>query len=356
MSVRVRLIIFLMNNVMNEKIKVRDSNIELLRIVAMFLLLVDHAGYMSIQPPTQADIATNPLLSFNRFFCQSLSSICVDVFVLVSGWFGIKTRISRIVEFLFQCYFLSFVLYYGLLSLDLANPMSYREWLQFLLFDNLWFVKAFLLLYLFSPMINQFIEGISQQKFIYYLSAFFVLQVLHGFFIQSPWFDKGQSPLTLIFLYMLGRYLRCYPNRYTTLSKSIDIVLYLLLSVLTAFLSFISVTLGAEGYRLFSYNSPVLISASVFFFLFFTKLSFKSRLVNWVAASCFAVYVVNCETHFWKIYIRTIGKLWNSEQIIPFVLYTLLIIFLVYVSAIFLDRVRILIYRMIVFVSSIYIC
>ena len=75
---------------------VRDSNIELLRVVAMFLVLIDHSGYMSINPPTNEEVFSAPMLSMARHCSQSFSSICVNVFVLISGWFGIKAKFCRV--------------------------------------------------------------------------------------------------------------------------------------------------------------------------------------------------------------------------------------------------------------------
>jgi len=331
---------------------VRDSNFELLRIVAMLLMLIDHAGYMSIQPPTQIEVDEEPFLSFCRFSSQALSSVCVNVFVLISGWFGIKMRMSRIVEFLFQCYFICAVLYFGLLLCGYAIPMSTVEWLNFLLLDDLWFVKAFLLLYLFAPMLNLFVDSLSQRNFLWFVITFAIIQTAHGFITQAPWFDKGQSPLSLMFLYLLGSYLYRYPCQITKFHKSVDLTFYILISVTTAFLAFISVKLGAEGYRLFSYASPLLIMASVFLFLFFSKLSFNSPFVNWIAASSFAIYVVNCENHSWSIYTRTIGFWWKTETTGTFIAYTAVAIIIVFLVAIIIDKLRYHLYRLIGLISS----
>lgn len=326
---------------------VRDSNFELLRIVAMLLMLIDHAGYMSIQPPTQIELNEVPMQSFCRFSWQALSSVCVNVFVLISGWFGIKLRMSRIVEFLFQCYFICIILYLGLLVLGCARLMTTGEYISFLLFDDFWFVKAFLLLYLFAPMLNLFVNSLSKRHFMWFVFFFAIIQFFHGFIIQTPWFDKGQSPLTMMFLYLLGRYLRFYPCRITKLDKSIDLIIYILISQVTAFLAFLSVKLGAEGYRFFSYTSPLLIIASVFLFLFFSKLSFKSVFVNWVAASSFAVYIVNCERHSWYIYTHTIAYWWKTEITGVFIVYTSFAIAIVYIIAIIIDKIRYYLYRLI---------
>lgn len=320
---------------------VRDSNIELLRIVAMLLVLIEHSGYMSINPPTSEESFLAPLLSLARCCSQSFTSICVNVFVLISGWFGIKARSSRIAEFLFQCYFICFVAYFVLLVIGITMPMSIGSWVNFLVFGDLWFVMAYLLLYLFAPMMNMFIESLSQRQFLYFLMAFTTIQFLHGFVIQVGWFGKGMSPLTLMSLYMLARYMRLYPNRLTTMNKWMDFFVYFFMSLVGAVLTFVSVRHGAEGYRFFSYASPIVIIASVYFFLFFTKLSFKSRFINWVAASAFAVYVLNCEGHFWSFYLSTNHSWWQNGSPQSYLINTLLFDVAIFVVAIMLDKVRI---------------
>ena len=112
--------------------------------------------------------------------------------------------------------------------------MTTGEYISFLLFDDFWFVKAFLLLYLFAPMLNLFVNSLSNVILVRLLFA--IIQFFHGFIIQAPWFDKGQSPLTMMFLYLLGRYLRFYPCRITKLDKSRFDYLYPHLTNTLAFL------------------------------------------------------------------------------------------------------------------------
>lgn len=324
---------------------VRNSNIELLRIVAMFLVLIDHSGYMSINPPTSEEAFSAPLLTLARYSSQSFSSICVNVFVLISGWFGIKAKFSRIAEFLFQCYFICFTAYFVLLAIGIATQMSISSWVNFLVLGDLWFVMAYLLLYLFAPMINMFIESLSQRQFLYFLLAFTGIQFLHGFVIQVSWFDKGMSPLTLMTLYMIGRYMRLYPNCLTSMNKWIDMLIYFVISLIGASCTFLAVRHGAEGYRFFSYASPTIVIASVYFFLFFTKITFKSHFINWVAASAFAVYVLNCEGHFWSFYLSTNHSWWLNGSPQSYLVYTLLFDVAVFVIAIMLDKVRIIVWH-----------
>ena len=91
--------------------KERDSNIELLRIVLMVLVLVFHASYTSLEPPMKVDISVSLNSSFLRALSESFSVVCVNAFILISGWYGIKVRWSRFAELLFQVIFISISIY-----------------------------------------------------------------------------------------------------------------------------------------------------------------------------------------------------------------------------------------------------
>ena len=82
--------------------KVRQSNVELLRIITMILVMIVHANFRALSAPTVADAVTTPTSVFLRFLTESFSIICVNVFVLISGWFGIHFNWKRFMEFLFQ--------------------------------------------------------------------------------------------------------------------------------------------------------------------------------------------------------------------------------------------------------------
>ena len=87
----------------------RQSNIELLRIISIFLIMVVHATYLTFGTPTPHEIQAKPLGSFFFIGLENVSVICVDIFVLISGWFGIHPKVKSIGGLLFQC------VYFGLI-------------------------------------------------------------------------------------------------------------------------------------------------------------------------------------------------------------------------------------------------
>ena len=70
----------------------RASNFELLRILAMLLILVLHANFLAFRFPTNEAIHAQPLTSLGQVWSEALAIVGVNVFVLISGYFGIKAR------------------------------------------------------------------------------------------------------------------------------------------------------------------------------------------------------------------------------------------------------------------------
>lgn len=68
------------------KIKLnRNSNIEGLRIIAMFMILMLHVNNFSIGEPTTAEAVDAPIPTLARCVFESISLISVNLFVLISG-------------------------------------------------------------------------------------------------------------------------------------------------------------------------------------------------------------------------------------------------------------------------------
>lgn len=86
--------------------KERDSNMELLRMVAMFMVLLVHADYFALGAPSVEYIQTNQADSFLRIFFEAVSIVCVNVFVLISGYYGIRPTFKGGGKFRFSMFIL----------------------------------------------------------------------------------------------------------------------------------------------------------------------------------------------------------------------------------------------------------
>lgn len=327
----------------------RESNIELLRIISMILVLVSHASYTSLEPPTQEEISVSLDSAFLRALAESFSKVCVNAFILISGWYGIKVRPVRFAELIFQVIFVSVFIYMTMMLLGLIQPMNVNEWIELLLIKHrgYWYVKAYIILYLFAPVLNIFVDNVSRKQLKSFLIAFFVVQVIYGFYHYGGWYAGGYSPLSFMGLYLLARYMRIYPNKYTQFDKHVDFLLYLIMSLFSAVCSLVFIYIFDKGGTVpFLYSSPIVILSSVFIFLFFTKLSFQNHFINLIAVSCFAVYLIHTSPYiFHSFYIDVIRYWYETESRISFLLYTSGLILFFFIFSIGLDKVRILVWN-----------
>ena len=329
--------------------QMRDSNIELLRIVSMILVMVVHADYVSFGPPTQTDISNSFLYSFSRSVIEAISAICVNVFVLISGWFGIRYKTERLFGLLFQVLFISILIYCVLIICGLVDVLNIKELVGVFLMKNsaYWFVRAYLVLYIFAPVLNSFVEKCDKNTIGYFLLGFFIVQSIYGVYDSDSWFSGGYSALSFMGIYILARYLKLYSSYFVKIDKVMAFSLFTLLSVIISLLSLASTYyFGMDGTLLYLYSSPLLIINSILFFLFFTKLSFKSVIINNISLSCFAIYLVHCSQFVFRPFY--VGKIinWNNNESTPFfLLYSAILICIIFVVSLLIDRIRLIVWN-----------
>lgn len=335
--------------------QMRDSNMELLRIIAMILVMIVHANFRALPVPTTEECYLEISSSILRFFTESASIICVNLFILLSGWYGIKFKLNKLFEFLFQVFFFSVVccLIYYLINPFHCNIISDIGTLLLLKQWNYWFVKAYLGLYIFAPMLNSFIDISSKHQLKVFIISFFIFQTIYGWISPNAaiYFEKGYSAISFMGLYVLARYIRLYPMRLWSMKKKWDIVIYIAIVVIMTFLSFIfkkySITFGD---RLFLYSSPLIIISAVHFMLFFTKFKLSNKYINWIASSCFGIYLLHSNSFIAKPYYDNIILKWfENNTRVDFILYSICFLILVFCISILIDKVRNLIWTFLKF-------
>ena len=315
----------------------------------MILVLVTHASYASLGSPTQADISNSLCNAFMRSISESLSEVCVNTFILISGWYGITFKFEKLSSLIFQVLFISISLYFTMRLAGMIQPLRFKEWIDLLLFrySAYWFVRAYIILYIFSPLLNAFVDNCSCKQLRIFIICFYILQTIYGFYNSNGWFSSGYSPLSFMGLYLLARYMRLYPDKYVNFNKFTDIIIFFSVSLFTVVCS-LSQTyfLGTEGTILFQYSSPFVIVSSLYFFLFFTKISIRSRIINWISVSCFAVYLVHCSPFVLRTYYMNLIKEWsNKEPMASFFFCSTLLMVAYYCFSILIDKVRIAVWK-----------
>jgi hypothetical protein len=331
----------------------RDSNMELLRIVAMLLVMIVHASFLAVGVPKCNEAVCNPISTLSRFFSESLSVVCVNVFVLLSGWYGIKIKKNKILELIFQVLFFSVLVYCSFLLFDFKTYFNVDKAGTVLLIhsDDYWFIKSYLGLCIFAPLINSFIERSSEKQLRNIIIVFYLFQTIYGwlFINGADWFGGGYSAVSFVGLYMLARYVRLYLLKYTDFTWKKYLCCFFIIAIFQTILAFAVTYLGLPiAGRLFTYTNPFVIIESLCLLLAFNKMKFQSSLINWIATSCLAVYLLHANELFLRPYYGMIIHNWFiNDNTLYFLIHTIFFISLLFLLAILIDKVRIYIWNQI---------
>lgn len=327
----------------------RDSNMELFRIVATFLILVVHASFFTLGAPTQVDIVANPVSSFTRFFVQAISIVSVNAFVLLSGWFGIRPKASSFLNFVFQILFWAIGIYVICLICGFAKLNISGVLYCFQMRDFGWFIKAYIGLLILAPILNVFIDTVAEKQLRNALIFFYIFQTLYGWFPGgAQFFEFGYSTMSFIGLYLLARYIRLYMIDVVSWNKWFDLLGYFSIVFFIAIVAFVSKRIGVYfiAGKMYDYSSPFVVLAPVFLLLFFSKISFSSKFINWVGVSSFAAFLLHANINilrpFFGEHIRCIYNSFDGVLVLLVVFVYLLIVFLL---AVLIDQIRIFFWR-----------
>ena len=315
--------------------RMRESNIELLRIAAMFLVVLSHFYVHGRWPMIEA-------MSFNNIAIHALDvgEIGVTAFVLISGYFLINQSfdLTKLAKLVLQMWF------YGVALLIFAYVFETRIitekhfWGSVMPFYSLnWFAKAYLLLYLLFPLLNIFIKRFSREGLTRFILSFgFIWTVLPAYYL----YEHGNQRVTIFFIYCVGAYLCLYgckwleyPPRFFRASV-LCLVSYATI-VFTVFVLWnIRLTdtfyIGKQASFL-ALNSVLVLLTGIGLFYIFKSIKLESTLVNRIAKTMFGVYLIHdnalISAWLWND-VLNIGQFYNSAFLVPIsVLCSILVMF-----------------------------
>lgn len=327
--------------------KRRNSSIELLRILAILMIIGHHfAIHSQIAFPSVS-------VTFNRFLvhCFDLGGkIGVDVFVLISGYYLIraeKLRISKVWKLWGQLFFYSAGLYLlcSATGIFQSDHFPFYQALLPLHSDIWWFATTYFLLYLLTPLLNLLLNSLSRHRYRILLAVSTTLCCLFPTFLRHSitgelgWF---------LYLYCLAGYLRLYGSEFPGSSRACLMAagLFMVLNLAWALLCDLLGTFrpGLEVYAtgFFGMDQLPILVTSLFLLLGFLRLEMDYiPWVNQLAKSCFGVYLIHDSPYirYWLWNTLIPGHSWADSPYLG--LYALSAFTAVFVVCSAIDLIRI---------------
>lgn len=315
----------------------RQSGIELLRIVAIVMVLVCHANARVLGLPSRAEVFSVPAPSIARMLFGAMAVYGVNIFVMISGWFGIHAKPKGLAKLLFEVLFLLWGIYAVFLLTGNATFNMHDIKVCLALTDEYWFVMAYVGLYIFSPVLNAFVEKASKRELQLLLVGFYVFQCYYCWASGTLDYFRGYSITFFFGLYLTARYFRLYPVR--ILSRHGGLVYVASLAVVTT-VSVVALVLVGNWARMLRYDNPLVIVGAIGLLNAFSHLRFHSRLVNSLATACFAVYIIHFDPLVFHYFAMAVKSIYNSTSGLVTVAAISMFLVAVFLACWLIDRVR----------------
>lgn len=275
----------------------RQSNIELLRLLSMLMIVIFHFNGHALE---SGEILSSQWVAYN--LTHTLMITATSVFVLISGYFGIRFKVKGVLKLYLRCFIWGLVGYllYAVFtdnSLKLTTlaacimPFTHNKW---------WFIITYLELYFLSPVLNAAIEMFDKKKHMLFILLFGFVTLYMGYCRETGEDTWGTSLSHFLWLYMIARYINKYVSHYVIQKHR---WVWAAGFIVSSLITFGLAALGAKVsipvcLRAYPYCSPWVLMGALSLLLFALSFTFESRVINWFASSSLSAYLLQDSIYF----------------------------------------------------------
>lgn len=271
--------------------KERNANHELLRIIAMFMIVFIHANMYLFY------FVDGSLAVFCNGMVNGICNIGVSCFILISGYYGMKFDLKKFVKM--ECMMITYsILETILLCAIMPEEMQGAALLEQLVKTFLpfitrkyWFYSTYVCLFIISGYIQKFLDSLEKKELERLLIILlFLFSVLPTVFYFEVIPDNGKGLVQMIMVYMIGRYIKKYKDE--KLPRYAGAVLPVLW-VINGISHEVPLQVGGIYHHLCKDNSITNLIMAVILFYLFKELKVTSGFINRSARCIFAVFALN---------------------------------------------------------------
>ena len=323
----------------------RNSSIELLRIIAMFMILahhfIVHNGYDVLKLPL------GPERIFFQLVMAGGGKVGVVIFFSISAWFfldkeqTIKSNLKRVWIMERELLFWSLILVTFYLVFDRADlgmklmvksvmPLSMGLW---------WYATAYAIFLALLPFLAKGLKALGRKYHLALASTVLVIWGLTSFIPGMIGISDGFFGFIYLFILISAYkwYLRPLSIKQTWALTAVGVGFVLLYTAASTVLGLFGINKGI--FITGDWKLPV-VTIGFGMFLLFDRVTFHSRIINRIAQSAFAVYLITDYAASEKLLWTRLFNLQDLYQQPLAILQILGILLAIYAICTLLDFIR----------------
>lgn len=304
--------------------KERDSNIELYRVLGIFLVVMIHllnktsAIYM---------LEKETAIYYITWILMAICKMGNNMLILISGYYWHKTKFSidKVLQLCITVLFYSVglaVIAKWVLGIPLVS--EWKDIFHPVINNEYWFMKVYIGLYCTTPFLKIFIESLSKENFRYLAGMLFIMfSFIPTVFGKDSWMNDGGAYgiVWFVVLYLFGAYINKYKETNVKWSRVFICIGGILVPPVCRFIidylysHAIDVKIKEVDLKLEIIGNPnsiFILCASVALFYIFMNVKIHGvrikKIINKLGQGCLGVYLIHNN--------RNIAKwLWEKLEI-----------------------------------------
>lgn len=328
--------------------KERNSNLELYRIIVMFMIIAHHyvvnSGLFEFITQQECSGSTIVMLIFGAW-----GKTGINCFVMITGYFMCKSKFTweKLLNLYLQIIFYSVIIYlvFCIIGQECFSTKKFAS--KFIPIQSITdsFTGCFLLFFMLIPFLNILVNNMNrkqhQRLVLFLFTIYSLLPSIPKFnihFNYVEWFCV---------LYILSSYIRFYGlfSRITTKQWGLlSIALILIASASIAGISILSKNTHYPYFFVADSNKIFATLIAISTFMYFKNLNIRySKFINTVGATTFGVFLIHANSNamrhwLWIDNVDCIGHF--NQSITNTLLYSFTVVLTIFILCSFIDYTR----------------
>ena len=303
----------------NNFIKERQSGIELLKVVAIVLIVLSHVIKTLIDGNGEWAINVGGTISSPVIFIIALlkySGVLGNaMFFVSSAWFLLdkeKTNYQKIMRMVLDIFIIS-IIWFVPMFIWKRNEIGLKDIVRSFvptIGQSNWYLTSYILFCFVYPILNPFIDKLSQKKHLIASIILFFAYFVLSFAVTFPWSGVLTFWATI---YFVVAYFKKYGSDFCASKKknvvflAVAIVLHISLLLLS---NYIYSKIGKAGTMKWDVvNNPFVFIIAFTSFNLMKNTKFSSRIINFLSGLSMLVYIIHENLHF-RTFVRPLIWEW----------------------------------------------
>jgi len=354
-------------------IKKRNSSIELLKVIAIILIILSHCA-QSVEKVQNVNFISSIASNNTTFIILNILMCCGQIgniiFIICSAYFLMDSNITKkekVLNMILDTFTISmlWLIPFIFLNIDVSTNDLLVQFAP-ITYQNNWFIGCYILLYLIHPFLNIIIHKCSQKQLLRICLTMFVLYSCIQFFLS--WKYYFNELIGFIYIYFIVSYVKLYMKKFTV-NRKINVILLISAILLHLLLILFINNLGLKflflSTKVLYWNnlaSPLYIILGITLFNLFNNINYYNKFINYISQLSLLIYLIH-ENMMFRTYIRPLFysyslKFCNNILLLVFALTIALFVMSIIIAAIYKKTIQKLIYKISnrMFKSIKYIC